>query len=146
MQRLNVAELAPEVYGAFLQVERAIGKGPLDAAIRELVKIRASQLNGCLFCLDMHVHKARELGESEDRIYQLSAWRESELYTEAERAALAYAEAATKRPDDVSDDVWDAVTARFKPEEAAYLVAQVAQVNMWNRVAAPTHTSPPKRG
>ena len=146
MQRLNVADLAPEVYEAFLQVEQAIRKGPLDAAIRELVKIRASQLNGCLFCLDMHIHEARELGESEDRIYQLSAWRESELYTEAERAALAYAEAATKRPDDVSDEVWDAVTAQFKSEEAALLVAQVAQINMWNRVAAPMHARPPKRG
>ncbi|MEV4376600.1 carboxymuconolactone decarboxylase family protein [Streptosporangium sp. NPDC049644] len=146
MSRLNIAEVAPEMYKAFLHTEQVISKGPLDAVVRELVKIRGSQLNGCLFCIDMHIHEALRLGETQDRIYQLSAWRESELYTDAERAALAYAEAATERPDGVSDEVWDAVAAAFKPEQAAYLVAQVAQINLWNRIAAPMHTLPPKRG
>jgi AhpD family alkylhydroperoxidase len=145
MSRLNIAKTAPEVYGALSQVEKAIRKGPLDAGVRELVKIRASQMNGCVFCIDMHVHEALSLGETPDRIYQLPAWRESELYTEAERAALAYTEAATRRPDDVSDEIWDAVTAAYGPEEAAYLVAQVAMINTWNRVAAPMHTLPPRR-
>ncbi|MFI6452393.1 carboxymuconolactone decarboxylase family protein [Streptosporangium amethystogenes] len=145
MSRLNVAEVAPELYKAFIQAEQVILKGPLDAAIRELVKIRSSQINGCLFCIDMHVHEALRLGETQDRIYQLSAWRESELYTDAERAALAYAEAATEQPDGVSDEVWEAVAAAFKPEQAGYLVAQVAQINLWNRIAAPMHTRPPKR-
>ncbi|MER6174289.1 carboxymuconolactone decarboxylase family protein [Streptosporangium sp. NPDC001681] len=145
MSRLNVAEVAPEIYKAFIQAEQAMLKGPLDATIRELVKIRSSQINGCLLCIDMHVHEALRLGEKQDRIYQLSAWRESELYTDAERAALAYAEAATERPDGVSDEVWEAVAAAFKPEEAGYLVAQVAQINLLNRIAAPTHTRPPKR-
>lgn len=146
MSRLNMAEVAPELYKAFIQTEQVIVKGPLPATIRELVKIRSSQLNGCVFCIDMHVHEALRLDETQDRIYQLSAWRESELYTDAERAALAYAEAATERPDGVSDEVWDAVAAAFKPEEVAYLVAQVAQINLWNRIAAPTHTRPQKRG
>ncbi|MGW0591835.1 carboxymuconolactone decarboxylase family protein [Streptosporangium sp. NPDC002607] len=146
MSRLNLAEVAPEMYKVFIQAEQVISKGPLDPAIRELVKIRSSQINGCLFCIDMHVHEALRLGEKQDRIYQLSAWRESELYTDAERAALAYAEAATERPDGVSDEVWEAVAAAFKPEEAGYLVAQVAQINLWNRIAAPMHTRPPKRG
>ncbi|MEV0970714.1 carboxymuconolactone decarboxylase family protein [Microtetraspora glauca] len=146
MSRLNIAESAPEMYKAFLQAEQAIQEGPLHATVRELVKIRGSQLNGCLFCVDMHVHEALRLGETQDRIYQLSAWRESELYTDAERAALAYTEAVTKQPDGVSDEVWDAVAAAFKPEEAAYLVAQVAQINLWNRIAAPMRTRPPKRG
>ncbi|MCO6006272.1 carboxymuconolactone decarboxylase family protein [Actinoallomurus purpureus] len=145
MSRLNVGELAPEVYKAFLQAEQAIRKGPLAATVRELVKIRGSQINGCLFCIDMHVHEALELGEKPDRIFQLPAWRESQLYTEAERAALAYTEAVTRQPDGVSDEVWDTVTDAFKPEEAAFLVAQVAQINMWNRVAAPMHAHPPKR-
>jgi AhpD family alkylhydroperoxidase len=145
MTRLNIAKAAPEVYEALSQVEKTIRKGSLDATVRELVKIRASQLNGCVFCIDMHVHEALSLGETPDRIYQLPAWRESELYTEAERAALAYTEAATRQPDDVSDETWDAVTAAYEPEEAAYLVAQVAMINTWNRVAAPMHTRPPRR-
>jgi AhpD family alkylhydroperoxidase len=145
MARMNVAETAPEVYRALSHVEVVIRKGPLDQTIRELVKIRASQLNGCLFCIDMHVHEALEQGETQDRIFQLTAWRESQLYSEAERAALAYAEAATVQPSDVSDEVWDAVTAVFKPEETAGLVAQVAMINAWNRIGAPTHTPPQKR-
>ncbi|GAA4614182.1 carboxymuconolactone decarboxylase family protein [Actinoallomurus liliacearum] len=145
MSRLNVAELAPEVYKAFLQAEQAIRRGPLTATVRELVKIRASQLNGCLFCIDMHTHEALELGENLNRIIQLPAWRESRLYTEAERAALAYAEAATRGPEEVSDEIWNAVTDAFKPDEAAFLVAQVAQINMWNRVAGTMHTQPPNR-
>jgi AhpD family alkylhydroperoxidase len=145
MARINVSEVAPEIYRAFSHTEVAIRKGPLDPAVRELVKIRASQINGCLFCIDMHIHEALELGETQDRVYQITAWRESELYSGAERAALAYAEAATTLPGGVSDEVWDAVTAAFKPEETAYLVAQVAMINAWNRIAAPTHTPPPKR-
>jgi AhpD family alkylhydroperoxidase len=145
MARINVSEVAPEIYRAFSHPEVAIRKGPLDPAVRELVKIRASQMNGCLFCIDMHIHEALELGETQDRVYQLTAWRESELYSGAERAALAYTEAATTLPSGVSDEVWDAVTAAFKPEETAYLVAQVAMINAWNRIAAPTHTPAPKR-
>jgi AhpD family alkylhydroperoxidase len=145
MSRINVAETIPEVYRALSQVEGVIRKGPLDATVRELVKIRASQMNGCLFCIDMHVHEALELGETQDRVFQLSAWRESQLYSDAERAALAYAEAATELPSGVSDEVWDAVAAAFKPEETAALVAQVAMINAWNRIAAPTHTPPQRR-
>ena len=146
MARIDVQELAPEIYRAFIHTETAIRKGPLDSTVRELVKIRASQLNGCLFCIDMHIHEALSLGEKQDRVFQLTAWRESRLYSEAERAALAYTEAATERPGDVSDEVWEAVSAAFKPEEAAGLVAQVAMINAWNRIAAPTHTEPPARG
>jgi AhpD family alkylhydroperoxidase len=145
MTRISVPDLAPEVYRALSHTEVAIRKGPLDPAVRELVKIRASQMNGCLFCIDMHIHEALELGETNDRIYQLTAWRESTLYSDAERAALAYTEAATELPSGVSDEVWDSVAAAFKPEEAAHLVAQVAMINAWNRIAAPTHTPPRKR-
>jgi AhpD family alkylhydroperoxidase len=145
MARIDVSELAPEVYRALSQTEAAIRKGTLDPIVRELVKIRASQMNGCLFCIDMHIHEALEIGESQERIYQLTAWRESTLYSDAERAALAYTEAATELPSDVSDEVWDAVAAVLKPEDLAHLVAQVATINAWNRIAAPSHTPPPKR-
>src|SRR3954471_10609506 len=117
MARMNVAETAPEVYRALSHVEGVIRKGPLEQTIRELVKIRASQMNGCLFCIDMHIHEALELGESQDRIFQVTAWRESSLFSPAERAALAYTEAVTELPSGVSDELWDEVTANFKPEE-----------------------------
>jgi AhpD family alkylhydroperoxidase len=145
MARMNLTERMSDAYQALINVETVIRNGPLDTTVRELVKIRASQLNGCLFCIDMHVHEALELGEKADRIYQLNAWRESELYSDAERAALAYTEAATERPDGVGDEVWETMTAAFSPDEAGYLVAQVAMINAWNRLAAPTHTLPPKR-
>lgn len=145
MSRINVAEVAPELYRAFMHAETTIRKGPLDPKVRELVKIRASQMNGCLFCIDMHIHETLGLGETQDRVFQLSAWRESKLYSEAERAALAYAEAATELPGGVSDEVWNALTEAFKPEEVAQLVGQVAMINAWNRIAAPTHTEPPNR-
>lgn len=145
MSRINFSEQAPDVHQALAGAERAIRNGPLDATTRELVKIRASQMNGCLFCIDMHIHEALELGEDQNRIYQITAWRESKLYTPAERAALAYAEAATEHPSGVSDEVWDEVAGVFKPDEAAHLVAQVAMINAWNRIAAPTHSQPPKR-
>lgn len=145
MPRLSMTDVAPELYQAFTKPEAALRKGPLDPALRELVKIRASQLNGCLFCIDMHVHEALELGENQERIFQLTAWRESSLYSPAERVALAYTEAATEQPDGVPDELWNEVTAAFKPEETAYLVGQVAMINAWNRIAAPTHTEPPRR-
>jgi AhpD family alkylhydroperoxidase len=145
MSRINLPEAAPELYRAFAHVEGAIRKGPLEATVRELVKIRASQMNGCLFCIDMHTHEALELGENLERIFQLPAWRESALFSAAERAALAYTEAATTLPSGVSDEVWNEMAAHFKPEETAYLVGQVAMINAWNRIAAPTHTEPAKR-
>lgn len=145
MSRLSVSDLAPDLYKAFARSEGALRKGPLDPKIRELVKIRASQMNGCLFCIDMHIHEALEIGENQERIFQLSAWRESSLYSPAERVALAYTEAATEQPDGVSDELWNEVAATFKPEEAAYLVGQVAMINLWNRIAAPTHSEPAKR-
>lgn len=145
MTRLTLPELLPDVYEALAGVEKALHRAPLDGRVRELVKIRASQMNGCLFCIDMHIHDALKQGEKPDRIYQLPGWRESELYTDAERAALAYAEAVTEQPDAVSDEVWGAVTASYKPEEAATLVAVLASINAWNRIGAPMHTRPPRR-
>jgi len=85
----------------------------LEPIIRELVNIRASQLNGCVFCIDMHIHEALELGETQDRIFQLPAWRESQLFTEAERAALAYTEAATRlSAEGVADRLWNEAARR----------------------------------
>jgi len=134
------------VYKAFTAADQALRKGPLEPIIRELVNIRASQLNGCVFCIDMHIHEALELGETQDRIFQLPVWRESQLFTEAERAALAYTEAATRlSAEGVADQVWDEAAARFKPEELGTLVGLVAFINTWNRVGVPLRMRPPIR-
>jgi AhpD family alkylhydroperoxidase len=134
------------VYKAFTAADQALRKGPLEPIIRELVNIRASQLNGCVFCIDMHIHEALELGETQDRIFQLPVWRESQLFTEAERAALAYTEAATRlSAEGVADQVWDEAAARFKPEELGTLVGLVALINTWNRVGVPLRMRPPIR-
>lgn len=134
------------MYKAFTAADQALRKGPLEPIIRELVNIRASQLNGCVFCIDMHIHEALELGETQDRIFQLPVWRESQLFTEAERAALAYTEAATRlSAEGVADKVWDEAAARFKPEELGTLIGLVAFINTWNRVGVPLRMRPPIR-
>jgi AhpD family alkylhydroperoxidase len=141
--RLNIAELAPGPYRAFIAADTALRQGPLDVRVRELVKLRASQMNGCAFCVDMHAREARRLGEPEERLHHLVVWRESPLFSAAERAALAYTEAATVlAPGGVSDDVWEAAEAAFEPEALAALVAQVALINAFNRISVPLRTPP----
>jgi AhpD family alkylhydroperoxidase len=118
------------------------------AGPRHLVKVRASQINGCAFCLDMHWLDARADGESEVRLYSLDAWRESALYSDGERAALALCEAMTRLDDGhVPDAVWEAAAAHFDEEELAELVFAIAAINTWNRLmiasrAQPGHYTP----
>ncbi|MBF6182620.1 MULTISPECIES: carboxymuconolactone decarboxylase family protein [Nocardia] len=143
MSRLNLPKLAPEVYRAWAAAETAIGQGPLDPVVRELVKIRVSQINGCLFCIDMHTTQARKEGESEQRIFHLNAWRESTLFTDTEKAALDYAEAATELgPHGVSDEIWAAVEKHFDEGQRGGLVAITAQINLWNRLGVPLRLQP----
>lgn len=143
MSRLNLPKLAPEVYKAWAAAEMAIRKGPLDPVIRELVKIRVSQINGCVFCIDMHTVEARKEGETEQRIYHLNAWRESTLFTETEKAALEYAEAATELGNHgVSDEIWAAAEKHFDEGQLGGLVAITAQINLWNRIGVPLRLQP----
>ncbi|MBF6132772.1 carboxymuconolactone decarboxylase family protein [Nocardia otitidiscaviarum] len=143
MSRLNLPKLAPEVYQAWAAAEMAIQRGPLDPVVRELVKIRVSQINGCLFCIDMHTTQARKEGESEQRIFHLNAWRESTLFTDTEQAALDYAEAATALgPHGVSDEIWAAVEKHFDEGQRGGLVAITAQINLWNRLGVPLRLQP----
>ncbi|WP_330182353.1 carboxymuconolactone decarboxylase family protein [Nocardia sp. NBC_01503] len=138
MSRMNLAAVAPEVYQAWVAAETAIRRGPLDATVRELVKIRVSQINRCLFCIEMHTTEARKEGETEKRIYHLTAWRESDQFTPAERAALEYAEAATELGEHgVSDETWAQVEKNFDEGQRAGLVAITAQINLWNRLGVP---------
>ncbi|GAA2429177.1 carboxymuconolactone decarboxylase family protein [Streptomyces macrosporus] len=145
MARMDLGTAAPEPYKAIVQADGAIRIGPLDATVRELVKIRASQLNGCVYCVDMHTREARRLGESQDRLDQLPVWEESELFGGRERAALAYTDAVT-RGQRVDDDLWRELCEHFPDEaERGHLVLQVALINALNRLGVPLEMKPAPR-
>lgn len=149
--RIPFGQVVPDAYKqlAALQrtVEKAAADAGLDARLLELVKTRASQINGCAFCIDMHTRDARKLGESERRLYLLNAWRETDLYTEQERAALALTEAMTTLPahQDVPDDVYAQATAAFTEEQYAAVAWAVTLINSWNRVAVTSRTPLPSQ-
>jgi len=112
-----------------------------DRRLRELVRIRASQLNGCAYCIDMHTKDARALGETEQRIYSLPAWRETPFFTERERAALAFTESVTLLArHHVPTEAYDAVAAHFDPDEIAALVSLIVTINAWNAIGVSTRT------
>jgi AhpD family alkylhydroperoxidase len=134
--RLNPYQAAPGVMKAMTALETQVASCGLDSALVELVKIRASQINGCAFCLHMHTRDARARGEREERLYLLDAWRESPLYSKRERAALAWTEAVTLvAQDHVPDEVYDQAHAEFSDEELVRLTLLVATINAWNRFA-----------
>ncbi len=126
----------PGAYRALRGVEAYLQGCGLESSLIELVKMRASQINGCAFCLDMHSKDARRDGESEQRLYLLNAWREAPFYTERERAALSWTEYLTRLgPDGVPREARDRLEAVFSAEEIANLTVLVGQINLWNRVA-----------
>ncbi|WP_243788727.1 carboxymuconolactone decarboxylase family protein [Saccharopolyspora gloriosae] len=141
--RLNLLELAPDVYKSMVRLDTAARKG-LDPALLELVKIRASQLNHCAFCLDMHSKDALAAGESVQRIVQLSAWEESRhFYTAKEIAAIELTEAVTVLTDGfVPDDVYERAAAQFDETELAHLIAAITVINAWNRFAVTSRNVP----
>jgi AhpD family alkylhydroperoxidase len=147
-QRLDVHRADPQAYQAVLAMEKYVRESGLDPRLYELVKIRASQLNGCAFCLDMHNRDARKRGEDQRRLDVLSAWREAAgLLTDAERAALAFTEAVTLIGEaGVSDSVWSDVTAQFDEPGTVHLLMAVAVINVWNRLAVTTHQQLPDAG
>ena len=134
--RFSYIKSAPEAHRAMRELGQAVAKGPLPKALIELIDMRVSQINGCAFCLDMHSKDLRAGGESEQRIYLLSAWREAaHLYTEKERAALAWAEAVTTlEGHDVPDAVYEEARRHFGEEELAFLTLAVVAINGWNRL------------
>lgn len=135
-QRLHFDRIAPQGYAALVGVETYLNGCGLDRGLMELVKLRASQINGCGFCLDLHSKTARRLGESEQRIFVLGGWRESMLYTPRERAALAWAEALTNLPAaGAPDHLYATMRSQFNDKEITDLSILVAQINSWNRVA-----------
>lgn len=134
---------APGVIQAMLGLERQVQKGRLDSALLHLVRMRASQINGCAYCLDMHSKDARANGETEQRLYGLEAWRETPYYSERERAALEWTEALTLvSQTHVPDDVYERVREQFSEEELMHLSLAVVAINGWNRLNVAARTVP----
>ena len=123
-------------YKAMLALEKHVSSTTLDHGLRELIKLRASQINGCAFCVDMHSKDLRKHGETEQRLYLLSVWRESPLFTDAERAALAWTEAVTRVADTgVPDDVYEEFARHFTEQERVQITLLIGAINIWNRLA-----------
>jgi len=142
--RLNAQTAAPDAVNAVLGMERYVRGCDLEHALIELVKIRISQINGCAYCLDMHVREARASGESDQRLAVLAAWRESPAFTERERAALAWAETLTRIADrGAPDSVYQPLAALFSEAEIVDLTVAIATINTWNRMAIGFHNVHP---
>ena len=134
--RLNPYRESPDTMQALVDLEAAVQKTGLETSLLDLIKTRASQINGCAYCIHMHTRDARARGESEARLYLLDAWRHSPLYSERERAALGWTEAVTLvSQTQVPDAVFEAAQAQFTAEELVKLTLAVAAINAWNRVA-----------
>jgi AhpD family alkylhydroperoxidase len=140
--RLNL-QSAPGVYKAMLGLEEYLRHCGLEEGLLHLIKLRASQLNGCAYCLDMHWKDLRAVGENEQRLYSLDAWRESPYYSERERAALAWTEAVTLVAEEhVPDHVYEEVRQHFAEKELCDLTLAVAAINAWNRLSIASRTVP----
>ncbi|RXZ77779.1 carboxymuconolactone decarboxylase family protein [Paenibacillaceae bacterium] len=141
--RLNYMKVQPESLQTLLKLEGYVKKSGLDHNLWELIKIRASQINGCAYCLDMHTKDARAMGETEQRLYMLNAWREAPFYTEAERAALALTEAVTKISDaGVPKELYEQVRNHFDEGQFVDLIMAINAINCWNRIAISTGMVP----
>src|SRR6201987_1196346 len=144
--RMNYFQAAPETVKALMALENQVTSSGLEQSLIELVKTRASQINGCAFCINMHTQDARKHGETEQRLYLLNAWRESPVYTDRERAALAWTEAVTLISEThAPDEVYDDVRAQFSEAETVNLTMLIATINSWNRLAIAFRSVPPVR-
>jgi AhpD family alkylhydroperoxidase len=148
--RVDLNKIPPAAYKAMAGLEGFVKESGLERPLLELVRMRASQINGCAYCLDMHSKDARAAGETEQRLYELNAWRET-FYSDRERAALAWTEALTLvHQSHAPDDVYEEVRQRFTEEEVVSLTAGIVSINSWNRLAigfraVPGTYQPPRR-
>jgi AhpD family alkylhydroperoxidase len=143
MSRLAIGEIAPGALKAVQGMEM-YARTHNDPVLYELVKLRASMINGCSFCVDMHSRDALAAGEDSRRLFGVAAWHEAPFYTERERAAFALTDAVTRLGDDgVPDSVWDTAAKHFTEDELANLLMAIATINVWNRLSISTRTQPP---
>jgi AhpD family alkylhydroperoxidase len=141
--RIEMKRISPRAYEAVVALERYLHTTGLDERLIELVKLRASQINGCAFCVDMHARRLRELGEPNERIDAVAAWSEGPFFDERERAALAWAESVTLLSQDhVPDDVFHQAREQFDEAELVNLTVVIATINVWNRLAVPFRAVP----
>lgn len=141
--RIKVDKVDPAGYATLLGIEKYLSKSKLTHIQKELIKIRASQINGCAFCLDMHTKDARKYGETEQRIYCLNAWRDTDFYSEEEQALLALTEEVTLiSKGGVSDATYTRVAMLFEEEMIAQIIIAIIAINAWNRLAITTHLMP----
>jgi AhpD family alkylhydroperoxidase len=144
--RMNFFQAAPDTVKALMALESQVQSSGLEQSLIELVKTRASQINGCAYCIDMHTKDARKHGETEQRLYLLNAWQEAPAYSERERAALAWTEAVTLISEThAPDDVYDQVRKHFSETETVNLTMLIATINAWNRLAISFRAVPPIR-
>lgn len=142
-QRLNYMQQSPELFKKLIDFNSLVEEGAIEKPIRNLVAIRASQINGCGFCVDMHVKQAKIHGERELRIHHLAIWRESTLFIPRERAALAWTEVLTKLPEQgVPDEIYDRVRTQLSEKEISDLTFVVVAINAWNRINVGFKTVP----
>ncbi len=137
----NPAMIVPDAMQALLALGKASEKGGVSSKTHGLVHLRASQINGCGVCVDMHARDLKKIGETDERLFALAAWRDAPYFTDAERAALALTEAATRlsdRPDPVPDDIWAEAARRYDEPALASLMISIAMINLWNRLNVAT--------
>ncbi|HLM29202.1 MAG TPA: carboxymuconolactone decarboxylase family protein [Acidimicrobiales bacterium] len=137
------AMVVPGAFEAMQALSTAVSKTGVPFATLKMVELRASQINGCSFCVDMHARELRKAGESEERIATVAAWREAPWFTDAERAALALTEATTRladRPESVTDEIWAEAAEHYDETELAALLLNIGVINVWNRLNAATRT------
>ena len=139
-QRINIQELEPNAYKAIFETSKYLDKTSLSKKLRYLIKIRASQINGCAYCIEMHTVEALKNGEIQNRIFALSAWWESPLFSEEERALLAVTDEVTHISNKgLTDDTFQNAIKHFSENEMAQIIIQISEINTWNRVAVSTH-------
>lgn len=141
--RITVAKLVPEAYRHLISLDRYVSSAGIDPLLIELVKIRASQINGCAYCINLHTGDAMKKGENVKRIFALNAWRESPWFSDEERAALALTEEITKITErHVSDEVYTEMTKYYDDEMIAKFIVLIVLINSWNRISISTNTIP----
>ena len=141
----NPVMVLPDAYRALLALSKSAKNAGVPLETAYLVHLRASQINGCSYCVEMHAKELQQAGASDERIFAVAAWRETPYFSDAERAALALAEAATRigdRPDPVSDEVWDEAARHYDEQALAALVIEIGAINVWNRLNVATRQLP----
>jgi AhpD family alkylhydroperoxidase len=141
-KRIRIKEVEPAIYKAMMALENYMATTKIEKLHKDLIKIRASQINGCTYCMDMHSREARQHGETEQRLYVLTNWRETDLFSEEEQAILAMTEEVTLLPKGVSDETYERAAKLFDEQYLAQLIMAIITINAWNRIGVSTHMIP----